>query len=201
MDCQHITIIFTINFKTALLSNIGNQINAEGARLIGDNGEILGHTGKLLSHSVVSGVSAEIAGGDAKGAVVGALAAELAAITLNSKLFEPKYINEQERQIALLQDAIKGNDAKTQFTKVLGGFAGALITHKPEGAFSAANSAELVYTYNYTEHQLQQIIIENNLDMMAAAKGDKAAAQRVAAREQAPSLRKDGGYCGINFSL
>ncbi|HHE6469516.1 TPA: DUF637 domain-containing protein [Providencia rettgeri] len=179
---------FTDNFKNALLSNIGNQVNAEGAKLIGDNGEILGHTGKLLSHSVVSGISAEIAGGDAKGAVVGALAAELAAITLNSKLFEPKYINEQERQLALLQDAIKGNDAKTQFTKVLGGFAGALITHKPEGAFSAANSAELVYTYNYTEHQLQQIIIENNLDMMAAAKGDKAAAQRVAAREQAAGV-------------
>ncbi|MCD2527505.1 DUF637 domain-containing protein [Providencia huaxiensis] len=179
---------FTDNFKSALLSNIGSQINAEGAKLIGDNGEILGHTGKLLSHSVVAGVSAEIAGGDAKGAVVGALAAELAAISLNSKLFEPKYINEQERQLALLQDAIKGNDAKTQFTKVLGGFAGALITHKPEGAFSAANSAELVYTYNYTEHQLQQIIIENNLDMMAAAKGDKAAAQRVAAREQAAGV-------------
>ncbi len=179
---------FTDNFKSALLSNIGNQVNAEGAKLIGDNGEILGHTGKLLSHSVVAGVSAEIAGGDAKGAVVGALAAELAAISLNSKLFEPKYINEQERQLALLQDAIKGNDAKTQFTKVLGGFAGALITHKPEGAFSAANSAELVYTYNYTEHQLQQIIIENNLDMMAAAKGDKAAARRVAAREQAAGV-------------
>ncbi|APC10522.1 MULTISPECIES: DUF637 domain-containing protein [Providencia] len=191
---------FTDNFKTALLSNIGNQINAEGARLIGDNGEILGHTGKLLSHSVVSGVSAEIAGGDAKGAVVGALAAELAAITLNSKLFEPKYINEQERQLALLQDAIKGNDAKTQFTKVLGGFAGALITHKPEGAFSAANSAELVYTYNYTEHQLQQIIIENNLDMMAAAKGDKAAAQRVAARQEAAifvGFVAAGGYVAV----
>ncbi len=191
---------FTDNFKTALLSNIGNQINAEGARLIGDNGEILYYTGKLLSHSVVSGVSAEIAGGDAKGAVVGALAAELAAITLNSKLFEPKYINEQERQIALLQDAIKGNDAKTQFTKVLGGFAGALITHKPEGAFSAANSAELVYTYNYTEHQLQQIIIENNLDMMAAAKGDKAAAQRVAARQEAAifvGFVAAGGYVAV----
>lgn len=115
-------------------------------------------------------------------------------------MFEPKYINEQERQIALLQDAIKGNDAKTQFTKVLGGFAGALITHKPEGAFSAANSAELVYTYNYTEHQLQQIIIENNLDMMAAAKGDKAAAQRVAARQEAAifvGFVAAGGYVAV----
>ncbi|WP_387493385.1 DUF637 domain-containing protein, partial [Photorhabdus sp. RM96S] len=67
---------FTDNLQTALLSNIGNQINAEGAKLIGDNGEILGHSGKILSHTVVAGISAEIAGGDAKGAAVGALAAE-----------------------------------------------------------------------------------------------------------------------------
>ncbi|WP_265512157.1 DUF637 domain-containing protein, partial [Providencia heimbachae] len=191
---------FTDNFKNALLSNIGSQINAEGARLIGDNGEILGHTGKLLSHSVVSGISAEIAGGDAKGAVVGALAAELAAITLNSKLFEPKYINEQERQLALIQEAVNGNEAKTQFTKVLGGFAGALITHKPEGAFSAANSAELVYTYNYTEHMLTQIALENALDVIAADKGDKAAAKRVEARQEAAifvGFVAAGGYVAV----
>ncbi|MEZ2893796.1 MULTISPECIES: DUF637 domain-containing protein [Providencia] len=188
---------FTDNFKTALLNSVAGQIQAEGANLIGDKfqylyvdkqGKIIGHAGKALSHMALAGLSAEISGANVKGAVVGALAAELAAITLNSKLFEPKYLNEQERQLALVQDAIKGNEAKTQFTKVLGGLAGALITHKPEGAFSAANSAELVYTYNYTEHQLQQIIIENNLDMMAAAKGDKAAAQRVAAREQAAGV-------------
>ncbi len=188
---------FTDNFKTALLNSVAGQIQAEGANLIGDKfqylyvdkqGKIIGHAGKTLSHMALAGLSAEISGANVKGAVVGALAAELAAITLNSKLFEPKYLNEQERQLALVQDAIKGNEAKTQFTKVLGGLAGALITHKPEGAFSAANSAELVYTYNYTEHQLQQIIIENNLDMMAAAKGDKAAAQRVAAREQAAGV-------------
>ncbi|MGJ3355396.1 DUF637 domain-containing protein [Providencia sp. Je.9.19] len=191
---------FTDNFKNALLSNIGSQINAEGAKLIGDNGEILGHTGKLLSHSVVSGISAEIAGGNAKGAVVGALAAELAAITLNSKLFEPKYINEQERQLALIQEAINGNEAKTQFTKVLGGFAGALITHKPEGAFSAANSAELVYTYNYTEHMLTQIALENALDVIAADKGDKAAAKRVTARQEAAifvGFVAAGGYVAV----
>ncbi|PQQ23051.1 hemagglutinin family protein, partial [Photorhabdus luminescens] len=90
---------FTDNLQTALLSNIGNQINAEGAKLIGDNGEVLGHSGKILSHAVVAGISAEIAGGDAKGAAVGALAAELAAITMESRLFEPAYKNETERQI------------------------------------------------------------------------------------------------------
>lgn len=39
---------FTDNFKNALLSNIGNQVNAEGAKLIGDKGDILGHSDKLL---------------------------------------------------------------------------------------------------------------------------------------------------------
>ncbi|EPI2107111.1 DUF637 domain-containing protein [Providencia rettgeri] len=200
---------FTDNFKTALLNSVAGQIQAEGANLIGDKfqylyvdkqGKIIGHAGKTLSHMALAGLSAEISGANVKGAVVGALAAELAAITLNSKLFEPKYLNEQERQLALVQDAIKGNEAKTQFTKVLGGLAGALITHKPEGAFSAANSAELVYTYNYTEHQLQQIIIENNLDMMAAAKGDKAAAKRVTARQEAAifvGFVAAGGYVAV----
>ncbi|HGM9946726.1 TPA: DUF637 domain-containing protein [Providencia rettgeri] len=200
---------FTDNFKTALLNSVAGQIQAEGANLIGDKfqylyvdkqGKIIGHAGKTLSHMALAGLSAEISGSNVKGAVVGALAAELAAITLNSKLFEPKYLNEQERQLALVQDAIKGNEAKTQFTKVLGGLAGALITHKPKGAFSAANSAELVYTYNYTEHQLQQIIIENNLDMMAAAKGDKAAAKRVTARQEAAifvGFVAAGGYVAV----
>nr|WP_282557550.1 DUF637 domain-containing protein [Providencia burhodogranariea] len=179
---------FSDNFRNALLSNVANQINAEGAKLIGNNGEILGHTGKVLSHAVVSGISAEISGGDAKGAVVGALAAELAAITLDSNLFKPSYLNEKEKQIALMQNALSGNKAETQFTKVLGAFAGALVTHKPEGAFSAANSAELVFSYNYTDHMLTEIALENNKDMFAAAKGDKAAARRVEARQEAAAL-------------
>jgi filamentous hemagglutinin len=33
---------FKDNLTNALLANIGNQINAEGAGLIGDNGEVLG---------------------------------------------------------------------------------------------------------------------------------------------------------------
>ena len=45
----------------------------------------------MLSHSVVAGISAEIAGGSVTGAVAGALAAEIAAISLQSKLFEPSY--------------------------------------------------------------------------------------------------------------
>ncbi|MCB3523711.1 DUF637 domain-containing protein [Klebsiella variicola] len=43
-----------------MLANIGNQINAEGAGLIGDNGEILGLPSKPLSHAVISGISADL---------------------------------------------------------------------------------------------------------------------------------------------
>ncbi|NHB94726.1 hypothetical protein C5469_22470, partial [Photorhabdus cinerea] len=46
---------FNDNLTTALLANIGSQIHAEGARLIGDNGEVLGVPGKTLSHAVVAG--------------------------------------------------------------------------------------------------------------------------------------------------
>ncbi|MBA7934086.1 DUF637 domain-containing protein [Klebsiella sp. RHBSTW-00215] len=51
---------FKDNLTNALLSNIGNQINAEGAGLIGDNGEILDLPDRALSHAVVAGISAEL---------------------------------------------------------------------------------------------------------------------------------------------
>ncbi|MDX7018741.1 hemagglutinin family protein, partial [Klebsiella aerogenes] len=87
----------------------------------------------VLSHSVVAGVSAEIAGGSVTGAVAGALAAEIAAISLQSKLFEPSYLNETDRQVALNQEALHGNEGKTQLTKLIGALTGAIVTRKPEG--------------------------------------------------------------------
>ncbi|ELW9234955.1 DUF637 domain-containing protein [Proteus mirabilis] len=176
---------FIDNFKTALLSHIGSQFHADGANLIGDNGAILGHAGKVLSHSVVAGVSAEIAGGSVTGAVAGALAAEIAAISLQSKLFEPSYLNETDRQVALIQEALHGNEGKTQLTKLIGALTGAIVTRKPEGVFSAANSAELVYRHNYSEHMLSKLALENNKDIIAASKGDVAAAERVVNRQNA----------------
>ncbi|CDH20128.1 conserved hypothetical protein [Xenorhabdus bovienii str. kraussei Quebec] len=176
---------FKDNFATALLSNVGNQINAEGANLIGNNGAVLGVPGKAISHAAVSALAAEIGGGDAKGAAAGALAAELAAIVMESTLFESTYKNEPERQIHKLQEALTGSETKTQTAKMIGALSGALISGTPEGVYSAANSAELVYRYNYTEHMLDQIARENGRDMAAAAKGDQAAAERVAARQDA----------------
>ncbi|MCW2483975.1 DUF637 domain-containing protein, partial [Candidatus Symbiopectobacterium sp. NZEC135] len=70
---------FADNLKLALLSSVGSQLHAEGAFLIGNNGQILGIPGsKAVSHAVMAAVAAEIGGGDAKGAAAGALAAELA---------------------------------------------------------------------------------------------------------------------------
>lgn len=132
---------FTDNFKNALLSNIGNQVNAEGAKLIGDNGEILDHSGKLLGHSVVSGISAEIAGGNAKGAIVGSLAVQLAGITLNNNL-----INEKEWQ--------KDSEKYAQLSRVLGGFAGAIFTGEPGGVYSGADSAQSTFRFNHLLHEL-----------------------------------------------
>ncbi|WP_174508774.1 DUF637 domain-containing protein [Klebsiella oxytoca] len=179
---------FKDNLVNAMLSNIGNQINAEGAGLIGDNGEVLGLPGKALSHAVVAGISAEIGRGDGKGAAAGALAAELAGVIMQSTLFEPAELNERERQLVRLQEALNGNEAKEQTARVIGALTGALITHTPEGAYSGADSAQNVYRYNMTEHMLQQYALDNQRDILAAGKGDTAAAKRVQARREAAAM-------------
>ncbi|WP_118987370.1 hypothetical protein [Photorhabdus sp. CRCIA-P01] len=94
---------------------------------------------------------------------------------MESRLFEPAYKNETERQIHKLQEALTGNEAKAQTAKFIGALSGALISHTPEGAYSAANSAELVYRNNMTEHMLYQLSADNQKDILAAEKGDKAA--------------------------
>lgn len=57
---------FKDNLTNALLANIGGQVQAEGAHLIGDNGDVLGVVGKSVSHAVLAGISAEIGKGDGK---------------------------------------------------------------------------------------------------------------------------------------
>ena len=133
---------FSENFKTALLSNVAGQIQAEGANLIGDKfqylyvdkqGNILGHTGKALSHAGLAALSAEISGGNVKGAVVGALAAELAALSLDNKS--------------------KNNlNADTQIIKVVGALSGGIYTGEASGAYSGANAAENVFLFNHHYH-------------------------------------------------
>ncbi|HCJ0621895.1 filamentous hemagglutinin N-terminal domain-containing protein [Klebsiella variicola] len=127
---------FKDNLTNALLANIGNQINAEGAGLIGDNGEILGLPGKALSHAVVSGISAEIGRGDGKGAAAGALAAELAAITLGEIFVEP---------------ATRDNQIQSA-GRIIGAISGAAVTNSSDGANSGANAAENVLRYNFLMH-------------------------------------------------
>ncbi|MDE1497343.1 DUF637 domain-containing protein, partial [Xenorhabdus bovienii] len=111
----------------------------EGAKLIGDNGEILYHPGKALSHAVLSGLSAEIARGDALGGAVGALAAELAAISLGENTVKTE---EWDRTA----------ETQARISRVLGGIAGAVFTGKPAGVYSGATAAEITFRYNYLAH-------------------------------------------------
>ncbi|RAW68719.1 hemagglutinin [Photorhabdus sp. S15-56] len=120
---------FKDNFTTALLANIGSQINAEGAGLIGANGQVLDLPGKAISHAAVSALAAEIGGGDAKGAAAGALAAELAAITLDKTFNDPMKIQ-------------AGG-------KIIGSVAGAIATNSAKGANSGANAGEIVILFNH----------------------------------------------------
>lgn len=136
---------FKDNLTTALLANIGSQINAEGARLIGDNGEVLGIPGKMLSHAVVAGVSAEIGRGNVKGAMAGALAAELAGVMMGDNL-----IKAEEWQ--------RTSERQAQIARVFGGFAGAVFTGKADGAYSGASSAENTFRYNYLAHHQRELM-------------------------------------------
>ncbi|PHM22782.1 DUF637 domain-containing protein [Xenorhabdus ehlersii] len=111
---------FKDNFATALLSNVGNQINAEGANVIGDYGKALDIPGKAVSHAAVSAIAAHIGGGDARGAAAGALAAELGAVTLAKTFNDPAQI-------------LAGG-------KIIGGIAGAFATNSAEGVNSGANA-------------------------------------------------------------
>ncbi|HHQ2585774.1 TPA: DUF637 domain-containing protein [Providencia rettgeri] len=150
---------FTDNFKNALLSNIGSQINAEGAKLIGDKGELLTEAGKTIPHAAVAAISAEISNSNVRGAIVGVLAAQIAGITINDNL--DKTDNWQEQQ--------------AQISRIAGAFAGLIATGKASGINSAANSAEIVERYNRQLH-LEEIKAVNEL-----ANGDKNKLERLLA--------------------
>ncbi|MGK2698846.1 DUF637 domain-containing protein [Serratia surfactantfaciens] len=155
---------FKDNLTNALLANIGSQVQAEGANLIGDNGQVLNIPGRAVSHAVLAGVAAEIGKGNAKGAAAGALAAELAGVIINDNLVRSE--GWQERQ--------------AQISRVAGAFAGAIVTAKATGATSGANAGEFVERFNRQLHQEELNAIK------ALAKGDK----EKEARLMAASCRK-----------
>lgn len=128
---------FKDNFAMALLSNVGNQINAEGANVIGDYGKALGDAGKAISHAGISAIAAHIGGGDARGAAAGALAAELGKIALYNTFDDPAQI-------------LAGG-------KIIGGIAGAFATNSAEGVNSGANASEIVLEYNFFLHELRDL--------------------------------------------
>ncbi|MCT8342710.1 DUF637 domain-containing protein [Photorhabdus kleinii] len=121
---------FKDNFTAALLANVGNQINAEGADFIGDYEKVLGESGRAISHTALSAFAAEIGGGDAKGAAAGSLAASLAYPTLDNTFSDPAKIQAGGR--------------------IIGGIAGAFSTNSAQGA----NSGEITIVYNHLAHAL-----------------------------------------------
>ncbi|MFB5078172.1 DUF637 domain-containing protein [Raoultella sp. C349492] len=170
---------FKDNLTNALLANIGSQVQAEGAGLIGDNGEVLGVAGKSVSHAVLAGISAEIGRGDGKGAAAGALAAELAGVIMYPRLFAPKYDADVTGQIADLLNAMQQKENNEQIARVIGSLAGAVVTNSSTGAYSGADAAQLVYRYNFDEHLIEPMVAAVAADYEAAKNGDKAAQQRI----------------------
>lgn len=164
------------NLVNALLANVGSQINAEGAGLIGDNGEILGVPGKTVSHAVLAGISAEIGGGNGKGAAAGALAAELAGVILGDNTIKPE---EWQRK----------SEQQAQMAKVLGATAGAVFTGRSDGVYSGANAGETTFRYNYLSHK-QKALMDKDL---AAAKTPLEKAF-VLARWGVTSGKQDGAF-------
>ncbi|WP_455814321.1 DUF637 domain-containing protein [Pseudomonas graminis] len=134
---------FGSNLSDALLATVSDQLNAEGAKLVGDNGELLGVAGKSLSHAVVAGIAAEIGKGNSTGAAAGAIGAGLAGVMLGDSLIKP---SEWQRQ----------SEQQAQFARVLGATLGALVTGKASGADSGATGSEYAFRYNYLTHQQQQ---------------------------------------------
>lgn len=135
---------FKDNLTNALLVNIGSQVQAEGANLIGDNGQVLGVPGRAVSHVVLAGISAEIGRGDGKGAAAGALAAELAGVIINDNLVKTE--GWQERQ--------------SQISRVAGAFAGAIATGKASGTNSGANAGEFVERFNRQLHRKNSTLLK-----------------------------------------
>ncbi|WP_392552113.1 DUF637 domain-containing protein [Orbus wheelerorum] len=129
---------FKDRFATALLSNIGNQVNAEAANWIGHGGYITSTTGKLFSHAASSAIAAEIGGGSGKGAAAGAFASGLALVTLGSNFKSNNLESDNYYQTTMLN-----------IGKLTGAVAGAIVARSPEGVYSGSNAGYLVAENNH----------------------------------------------------
>ena len=107
----------------------------------------------------------------------------------------------RHREVRRTNQQLSGSEGKEQISRFVGGLAGALVTHTPEGTNSGADSAQSVYRYNMTEHMLQQYALDNQRDILAAANGDKAAAKRVEARREAVAMVAITGGGGVALTV
>lgn len=175
---------FKERFSTALLSNVGNQVNAEGANFIGHSGYINSLPAKLISHSVMSAISAEIGGGNGKGAAAGAFAAELAAVSLGDH-----FLSTSDSLTAYHQ-------AMLNLGKITGAIAGALVSHSAEGVYSGSNAGYLVVeNNNLLTLPLEACVIATSCRGFVAKKileyGIKAGITAIVAKEIADNISSE----------
>ncbi|CDH18149.1 putative Filamentous hemagglutinin family outer membrane protein [Xenorhabdus bovienii str. kraussei Quebec] len=129
---------FKDSFTTALLSSAASQAHAEGAYQIGEYANQLEEAGRTISHAALSAAIAEVSGGDAKAAAAGALAASLAATTLQDTFNDPR--------------------ATQAGGKIIGGLAGAAISNSAKGVNSGADAGEITIVYNHDYHTYSKFL-------------------------------------------
>ena len=91
-------------------------------------------------------------------------------------------------QLTVLLNAMKNSETNEQVARVIGSVAGAIATKSSGGAYSGADSAQLVYRNNFDEHLVEPLIADVAADFEAAKNGDKAAQARVEKRTAAAFL-------------
>ncbi|PHM33839.1 DUF637 domain-containing protein [Xenorhabdus szentirmaii] len=138
---------FKDNFVQSLLSTTADQIHAEGAKLVSENTPALGIPGKLFSHAAISALAAEIGGNDPLAASAGALAAEVAVLSMGENFY---------------QDTTKG----LLKTKIIGAIAGGIASNSADGVHSGAHAGELAIEFNSLAGDKARKALEADADYM-----------------------------------
>ncbi|WFF42948.1 hypothetical protein EVC62_16415 [Salinicola endophyticus] len=121
---------------------------------------------EAISHSALAGLAAEIGRGSAKGAVAGALAAEVMATSMGNDALAPEQWNRYANKQA-------------QIARLLGGVAGAVFTGDAKGAYSGADSGERVHRYDFLKHEQIAELLKESLQCKAKQSKAKQSKQKL----------------------
>ncbi|MBG3020713.1 filamentous hemagglutinin N-terminal domain-containing protein [Proteus mirabilis] len=110
------------------------------------NAKLTSKTGKVNFKAVKNTAFKQvISGGNVKGAIIGGLAAEIAAISLGDNTIKA-------------EEWHKKSESQAQFVRLFGGIAGGIFTGEPGGVYSGARGAENSFRYNYLSHHQQKLM-------------------------------------------